>query len=247
MNRHLIGMLTPSSNTVLEPYTSAMLQPLLPHVTAHFQRFVVKEITLNENALAQFQTQQLVDAAMILNDARMNVIAWCGTSASWLGFDTDERLCAAITATTGVPATSSVLALNEALARTKVKRLGLVTPYLSDVQHTIMKNYAAAGYEVVAERHLNDKGNFSFAEYDEPELEKMIREVAQDKPDAITVLCTNFRGTGLVDRLEKELGIPIYDSISVTLWHSLELAGVDPSLIKGWGQIFSLNASFATT
>lgn len=246
MNRRLIGMLTPSSNTVLEPYTSAMLLPLFPHITAHFQRFTVKEISLNAEALAQFQTQQLVDAALILNDAQVDVMAWCGTSASWLGFETDRQLCAAITATTGVPATTSVLALNDALERTNVSRLGLVTPYLEDVQRTIIQNYNAAGHEVVAERHLGDKGNFSFSSYDEATLEGLIRDVAESQPEAITVLCTNFRGTGLVDRLEKELGIPIYDSVSVTLWRALELADIDTNLIKGWGQLFALNQASTT-
>jgi maleate isomerase len=42
--RTLLDMLTPSSNTVLEPLTSAMLADDLPDVTAHFARFPVREI-----------------------------------------------------------------------------------------------------------------------------------------------------------------------------------------------------------
>ncbi|MBB3231478.1 maleate cis-trans isomerase family protein [Halomonas stenophila] len=238
MNRTLIGMLTPSSNTVLEPYTAALLHELMPEVTAHFQRFTVKEISLSEAALAQFDPAPLLEAARRLNDARMDVIAWNGTSASWLGFETDSKLCAAITETTGVPATTSVLALNEALERSGVTRLGLVTPYLDDIQAAIVANYAKAGIEVVAERHLNDRGNFSFSEYDEATLARMVREVAKARPQAITILCTNLRGARIVPELERELGIPIYDSVSVTVWKTLALAGVDPARIVGWGQLF---------
>lgn len=239
MDRTLIGMLTPSSNTVLEPYTSAMLRELMPEVTAHFQRFTVTEISMREQALAQFDPAPQLAAAQLLNDARMDVIAWNGTSSSWLGFEADRRLCAAITEAAGVPATSSVLALNEVLARTEVTRLGLVTPYLDDIQAAIIANYRATGHEVVAERHLDDRGNFSFSEYDEATLAGLVREVAEARPQAITILCTNLRGAGIVAELERELGIPIYDSVSVTVWKCLKLAGVDPARITGWGMLFA--------
>lgn len=238
MERTLIGMLTPSSNTVLEPYTALLLRGLFPEVTAHFQRFTVREISLRDEALAQFDPGPLLEAAGLLNDARMDVIAWNGTSASWMGFEADRRLCAAITETTGVAATTSVLALNEALERTGVTRLGLVTPYLDDIQSAIVANYASEGVEVVSERHLNDKGNFSFSNYDERTLTNMVREVARDAPQAITILCTNLRGAEIVPALEQEFGIPIYDSVSVTVWKTLSLAGIDPARITGWGQIF---------
>src|SRR5699024_9604337 len=104
------------------------------------------------------------------------------------------------------------------------ERLGLVTPYLSDVQEAIIRNYNQAGHTVVAERHLNDRGNFSFSEYSEEVLERLIREVATEQPEAITVLCTNMRGAQIAEKLEQELGIPIYDSVSVTVWKSLRLS-----------------------
>ena len=43
------------------------------------------------------------------------MIAWNGTSSGWLGFGTDEALCARITEETGIPACTSVLALDEAM------------------------------------------------------------------------------------------------------------------------------------
>lgn len=238
MKRTLIGMLTPSSNTVLEPYMGALLHDLLPEVTAHFQRFTVKEISLDDKAMAQFNNDSLIEAAKLLNDARMDVIAWAGTAAGWRGFDVDHDLCAEITAATGAPATTSVLALNEILDRTNVRRLGLVTPYLGEVQGQIVQNYASAGHEVTSERHLGDRGNFSFSEYDEPTIARMIREVAADKPEAIIVLCTNFRGAPLVEEIEREIGIPVYDSVSATVWKTLLMTGHDPAKIKGWGRLF---------
>src|ERR1700704_3231814 len=106
MKRVLLGMLTPSSNTALEPLTSAMVAQL-PGVSAHFARFRVTEISLEAQALGQFDERPILEAARLLADARVDVIAWNGTSSGWLGFDADRALCERITAETGVPACTS--------------------------------------------------------------------------------------------------------------------------------------------
>ncbi len=238
--RTLIGMLTPSSNTVLEPAIAAMLAGV-PDVTAHFARFRVTEISLSDGALGQFRNAPMVEAARLLADARVKAICWNGTSAGWLGFDADARLCQEITAATGIPAGTSVLALNELFRLTGVGRFALVTPYLDAVQERIIRTYAEAGFTCAAERHLNDAGNFPFSEYAEATVEAMVREVARARPDAITVFCTNFRGAAVAARLEREIGIPVSDTVAAGLWQSLHLAGADPARITGWGSMFALS------
>jgi maleate isomerase len=237
MNRALLGMLTPSSNTVLEPVTCDMLREV-PEASAHFGRFEVTRIALSEGALAQFASPEVLRAATLLSHARCQVIGWSGTSASWLGFDADERLCREIESATGARGCTSVLALNEILARTGARRLALVTPYRDDVQAKIVANYAAAGIEVVAERHLGLEDNFSFSEVTADQLRAMAREVAAARPDAIAVLCTNLRGGPLVPQLEAELGIPVYDSVATVVWKALRLAGIDTRRVQSWGRLF---------
>ena len=235
--RTLLGMLTPSSNTTLEPVTTAMIADI-PEASAHFGRFRVTEIALSNQALSQFDDTEILRAAELLSHAKVGSIGWNGTSSGWLGFDADERLCRRITDATGIAACTSVLALNEIFDITGVKRFGLVTPYLDDVQAAIIKNYGGAGYECVSERHLRKQDNFSFSEVSADELRAMVREVARDKPQAITIFCTNLRGAPLVEELEREVGIPIYDTISTVVWKSLKQAGADPSRIRGWGSLF---------
>src|SRR4051794_30576778 len=108
--RVFLGMLTPSSNTVLEPVTTAMISGL-PEVTAHFSRFRVTEIALSGPALAQFDDSESLRAAKVVAHAKVNVIAWNDTSSGWLGFERDARLCARITQATGTPACTAMLAL----------------------------------------------------------------------------------------------------------------------------------------
>ena len=241
-SRTLLGMLTPSSNTILEPVTSAMLLDV-PEVSAHFGRFRVTEIALSETALAQFNDTEILAAADLLADARLDVIAWNGTSSGWLGFDADERLCRRITERTGIAACTSVLALNEIFELTGVRRFGLVSPYRDDVQARIVDTYAKTGIDCVGERHLRLQDNYSFSEVSAEQLRTMVREVAASKPDAITIFCTNLAGAPLVAELEDEIGIPIYDSISTVVWKSLRLTGIDTRRLTGWGRLFQELAS----
>jgi maleate isomerase len=234
-------MLTPSSNTVLEPVTAAMLRGL-PGASAHFSRFRVTEIALTPEALAQFDDAPILRAAELLADARVDVIAWNGTSSGWLGFDADERLCRRIQEATNIPATTSMLALNEALARTWVRRLGLITPYLDAVQARIAANYLGAGVACIAERHLGLRENVAFAEIAPEEVARMAREVASARPDAIAAICTNMRAAPLAAALEAELGIPVYDTVATAVWKSLAMAGADPGSVVGWGGLFALPA-----
>ena len=239
--RKLIGVLTPSSNTALEPLTSAMVAGV-PGVSAHFARFTVTEISLREASLRQFDDSKILEAARLLADARVDVICWSGTSASWLGFERDRELCARIAEATGIPATTAVLALNEVLAARGARTLGLVSPYVSEVQQRIVDNYRGIGIECVSERHLGLSENSAVSEVEPDTLRGLLREVARERPDAMTTLCTNLRAAHLVQEMESALGIPIYDSVSVVVWKALTMVGADPRAVTGWGRLFSEQA-----
>ncbi len=232
-----LGVLTPSSNTALEPLTSA-LAAAVPGCSAHFARFKVTEIALSPQALGQFDDSKILAAAELLADAKVDVIAWSGTSSGWLGFDADRRLVERIRERTGIPATTAVLALNELLALGGVQRLALVTPYTADVQARIVANYRAIGIEVVAERHLGICVNHDFALVEPDVLRGLMREVATARPQAITTFCTNLHAAALADAVEAELDIPLLDTVSTTVWGALRAAGADPSAVRGWGRLF---------
>ena len=240
-----IGMLTPSSNTALEPITNAMLAGIAD-VSAHFSRFKVTEIALSETALRQFDDSEILRAAELLAHAKVDVIAWNGTSASWLGFERDDQLCERITASTGIQARTTVLTYRDLFRRLSITRIGLVTPYRKDVQDKIIANWGSQGLRCVAERHLSLQDNFSFAEVPEAEVASLIEEVVREGCDAVAIVCTNMRGAGAAQRLETKLGVPVFDSIAVTLWACLVATGIDPARIRGWGRLFTVPGLAAT-
>jgi maleate isomerase len=47
-----------------------------------------------------------------------------------------------------------------------------------------------------------------------------------------------LRGAPLVEELERELDMPIYDTVSTVVWKSLLLAGIDATRVAGWGRLF---------
>ncbi len=236
MKRIRLGVLTPSSNTSLEPLTCAMLHGL-PGVSAHFSRFTVTRISLDAAALGQFDDSRILEAARLLADARVDVIGWSGTAAGWLGFDSDRVLCERITQATGIPATSSILALNELLALRGIASIGIVSPYLADVQQRIVGNYAAAGITTAAESHLSISENFAFAEVDEATLTAQVEAVAAAAPQAIVPYCTNLYSAHLAAHWEARHGVPVYDTTSTVVWKMLRLCGFDTSVIEGWGSL----------
>jgi maleate isomerase len=238
-----LGMLTPSSNTVLEPLTAEMLRDA-PGVTAHFSRFRVLSIGLGEGQNAQFDPTPVVAAAALLADAKVHSLCWNGTSGAWLGLAADRALAAACTEATGIPATTCTLALMEALGRLGARRVALVTPYLASVQRAILGTLAREGFDCVAERHLEDPGNYSFAEHEEATVERLVREVVQgegaSRPEAVIIHCTNFRGTRLAPLLEAELGCVTLDSIAVALWGGMRAAGMAVPSLARWGRLFAI-------
>lgn len=226
-----LGMLTPSSNTVLEPATAALLAET-PHITAHFQRLRVLSITLDGGSTGQFDAGPMVAAAEMLADAKVHALCWNGTSGAWLGLDADRAVCAAVTRATGIPCTTATLALHDALRALGARRVGLVTPYLGSVQTAIIANLRAEGFATAGERHLEDPGNYSFADHPPALVTRLVREVAAEGCDAIAIHCTNFRG---LDAAAELPGVAVLDSVAVALWGALRAAGGDVTSVPTLG------------
>src|SRR5215216_981149 len=158
-----IGMITPSSNTMVEPLTSAMTAHLLDDLSVHYARIPVTRISLDRGSLDQFERDAMLGAARLLADARVDVICWNGTSGAWKGIAADQAICDAITAETGIPATTGTLAQLEAFRSQGVRRYALAVPYLEDVRDAIVKVYDEAGFACVNSAYLGISTNFAFA------------------------------------------------------------------------------------
>jgi maleate isomerase len=233
-NRPLrLGMITPSSNTCLEPTTYRLLAGR-DDVTVHFARLPVTRVALDAGSDAQFGVEAMAAAAEQLADAKVDVVVWNGTSGSWLGVEHDRRLAEHLSKTVEVPATTSTLAMLQACRVYGVTRLGLATPYLAEVNGRIVSEYAGEGVDVVHESHLGISDNEAFGRVSRTDVAEQLRAVSPEV-QAVATLCTNVHGAPVVPDLEAELGVPVLDSVAVTLWEALRLAG--GSVVHGCGTL----------
>lgn len=218
-----VGMITPSSNTVLEPVTAGLVSRA-SDTTAHFTRVPVRRIALDDDSNTQFASDTFVAAAELLAHARVDVVAWNGTSGSWLGPDTEDEVCAAIESTARVPVTTATRAILAALSAHGVGAPGLITPYTPDVGEAICETYARAGHPVRSSVHLGLSTNFDFAGVDADQLTDAFDELVAAGCDGVSVVCTNVSAANLVTGWEERTGVLVVDSVCATLWHALQLA-----------------------
>lgn len=231
-------MITPSSNTVVEPWTMKIFASLGDAVTVHFTRIRVTHISLGDASPDQFTIEAMLAAARLLADAHVDVIAWNGTSGSWKGLQADRDIVAHIEAETGGPATTSTLDLLEACRHLEITRCGLATPYLSEVHDAIIDTYAAAGLQAVSSAHLGITANHEFAEVPPAQIEALLREVAAPTAQAVAVVCTNLPAVAVIPRVEEATGRPVIDTLAATAWRTLRLAGVRQPIL-GFGQLLA--------
>lgn len=218
-----LGIVLPSSNTVLEPLAAQMLAS--SGISAHFSRLGVIDVALGSESKAQFSQRKHLEAALLLADANVDAIVWGGTSASWLGLNHDKVFINAVEKESGIPTTSCVLAMNAKLEPAKNLALGLVTPYTDDVHAQILSNYREFGVTCTAGENFGGTLSRDFAMLPPDALENMVRKVGATRPDIIFIMCTNLHGAGIATRLSASLDLPVVDSAFATIEAGLNLLG----------------------
>ena len=236
-----LGVLTPSSNTVLEPLTGWLAEPLASLLEVHFTRVRVTAIADVPASREQFSPNAMVDAARLLADARVDRMLWGGTSGAWEGIQADRDIVAAIGEATGIPATTATLSLLAALHGLGVRRYALVVPYVEPIADAIVANLDREGYDCVARAFESITVNWDFAAIPPAQIGERVRAVARSDPDAIVVHCTNLRGAEVAGPLEQELGIPVLDSVVVGLWGALR--ALDLAVPARFGRLSWLSGS----
>ncbi len=236
---HAIGVITPSGNLVVERVVTAVLRDL-PTVSAHFSRIPVAGS--RDPFPDRYDIDSMMTAARLLADAKPGTIQWNGSKGGAIGFAHDRDLKARIEDATGIPATTSSLALVEALGHLGARRLALVTPYATAYQQRVVATLAAEGFDCVSESHLGLSDNLSYAGVAPSRIATQVREaVAAARPDAVLAWCTNYAGALVVAEMEAELGLPVLDATLLPVWGALRMMGAATApAVARWGRVFAL-------
>jgi maleate isomerase len=219
-----VGLMVPSSNTMMEPDFTAGLGD---DVTLHTARMFLEDTTpAGESRMLDEFT---LPAARDLASAHADVVVFGCTSAGALrGNDYDAELCARISELTGVPTVSTIASVRAAIRRSGARRVGVLTPYVDELNVKIQESVAADGVEVVKIAGLGMSENFTIARVPPAEIEEFaVRELSGLDIDLAFVSCTNFAAMAAMDGIAKRLGVPVVTSNQAVLAATLEQIGRD--------------------
>lgn len=236
--RARIGLLVPSTNTVIEMEFFRMLPA---DVSVHSTRLHQPETDDPDEKIATvLKMHERLDAATEeLASFSPSVIAYGCTTGSFVKGATEDRaMCDRMMAKTGIPFITTSSALVSALAELEVRRLALATPYIDSVnEHESTYLTAAAGVETVAMKGLGIVGNLPKGRLSPDVAAKLARQVDCPEAEAILISCTNFRTIESIETLENELGKPVITSNQATFWAALKAADVGSIHIRGYGRL----------
>lgn len=209
-----MGVLVPSSNTVLEV---DLYRHLPMDYTVHTAR--MRLIATTPEAEAEMLDQYTLPAAADLATTRPEAVLFGCTSAGALrGRDYDRELCHRIEGICGCPVISVISAVGEKLRSVGAARVGVITPYVEALNARIVASLEAQGLEVAAIHGLATTENFEIAAVSPEEIVSFaIQSLSDVEFDTLFVSCTNFRGIEAAPQLERAFQRPVVTSNSAAL------------------------------
>jgi maleate isomerase len=226
-----IGMILPSSNQISEPEMPSMLPE---GVGLHTTR--LKLVGSDPDGELKM-IEKVEEAAELLADADVGLIAFHCTGVTTLDPQMPENLKRRITNATGKPAIVTSEAVVAALQTFGAKRIVLISPYRKEVNEHEIAFFAHHGIEVVHEFGLNLAGGAEFSAVDPQTWYRLGMEHRRDDADAYFFSCATIRAAPMIETLERDLGKPVVTSNQVMMWHALRTAGIREP-ITGFGALF---------
>lgn len=140
----------------------------------------------------------------------------------------------------GVQVTDPFTAGIAALKALGVRRVGLLTPYIATINHSLREAIMARGLAVPVMGSFNESDDDRVARIATASIEDAIIAVGEAPAcDAVFVSCTSLRVARAVARIEERLGKPVTSSNHALAWHMLRLAGqTQPQ--PGLGRLFTV-------
>jgi len=207
-----VGLLVPSSNTVMENDLHGGLPK--ERYTVHTARMFL--VTTTREAEIAMIEQHAPKAAGDVGTAGLDLMVFgCTSAGSLFGLDYDRKVCADLGRCAGCETLGTISAVNEALDRRRFTRLAVITPYVDDLTEAVAGAAAAPGREIVAAHGMGITVNVELAGPTPADIVAFARgKLAGVAMDGLFVSCTNFRAVEAIPALEAAFGVPVVTSNS---------------------------------
>jgi maleate isomerase len=213
-----VGLMIPSSNTMMEV---DFTRGLPPGAALHTARMYMEDTTpAGENRMLD---EFALPAARDLGTARPDVVVFGCTSAGALrGNDYDAELCQRIGELTGAPVVSTIGAVRAAIEASGAGNIGVITPYVDELNEKIKESIEADGIDVAGISGLGITDNFEIAEVAPDEIVAFaVRTVGplavEGVIDLVFASCTNFAAMAARPAIAEQLGVPVVTSNQAVL------------------------------
>lgn len=242
--RMKFGVIAPSTNTSVEPEYAAM-QPR--GVTNHFGRIIIPDDPVRndkdfEKLLVNIRaaTTDALDAVMTCSPGY--VIMGMSAETFWDGAGGAEKLKAKmekrakVTVSLGSHACEKALATYAKMTKKKIKRIGVLTPYMPVGDKNVRRFFTDNGFDVVSLIGLKSPSPMLIAHETPETLRKAIIELNASNPDAIVQVGTNLACVAVAAEAERWLDKPVIAINAATYWYSLRDAKIMDK-VPGYGRL----------
>jgi len=238
------GVVAPSTNTSVEP-EYAQLQP--EGVTNHFSRITIPDDPVIDDdsfqnlvEVIRKNTMEAIDSVMTCSPG--HVVMGMSAETFWDGAERAEMLHQAFQDRAGVGVTMGSHACQAALAaygsETKIKRIGVLTPYMPVGDRMVASFFQDIGYEVTRVIGLKSASPMLIAHEPASRLRDTILELNSDEPDAIIQCGTNLACMHVAAEAERWLDKPVIAINTATYWHALRQNSIEDKIF-GLGRLMS--------
>ena len=239
--RGKFGVITPSTNTVVQPEYEAVCPP---GVTTHIGRMHIPDDPLSNDEDFD-ELIRRIDVA--LEDAVRRVMT-CKPDYFVLGISSEsiwggglekaqeivQRMKPLLN---GIEGSQAADALPAALKGFGVKKkISVVTPYFPVAEPHIQQFAADIGYDIVKTHHMSCKSPTLIAHTAEEECWDALQMVDSEEVEAIIQFGANLPFATVAAEAEKRLKKPVIAVNIATIWHALRSFGIKDR-IYGYGRI----------
>ncbi len=178
---------------------------------------------VTQEALLEAGTEA-IHQAQLLNDAGLDAVAFNCTGASLSdGPAGARRLLKDIAEATGTKATTTIIAVVNALRASGLRRIVHICPFTAEFSTDEANFLRSEGFEIVASRGLNFTDARVAAKLTPQEIFDIASQFDQKEADGLFLACANVRAMEATAALQQALGKPVITSNQAILWELLRL------------------------
>lgn len=206
MSTHRIGLIVPSSNTVMEPDFQRAFDGV---ATVHTARMYLPDPYSADDELRMID-EFAADAARDIGTLQPDLVVFGCTSAGALRGPTyDAELRDQLSEKTSCPMVGVLDTIGEALKARGGARIAVPTPYTDELNQAIARSLTADGFDVASIVGMGLQRNVDVGRVSAADIVDFVVANTPDDADAIAVPCTNFRAYEVHEQIAEKLGRPV--------------------------------------